>query len=160
MNHHVLYFRKMKFDMVMYAFCNLVRFREGAVWITGNLYVYIDFVSELAGAELINTKDAFLSFNTVTDHLFITIVTGVIDHFIHCIVEDVVSGFYDKEADNEAGNGIGDREAETRTGDTDESADGRECIGPVMPCICHQRGGINFLCVHFGIPEHCFFGND
>ena len=73
MNHHVLYFRKMKFDMVMYAFCNLVRFREGAVWITGNLYVYIDFVSELAGAELINTKDAFLSFNTVADHLFITI---------------------------------------------------------------------------------------
>ena len=57
MNHHVLYFRKMKFDMVMYAFCNLVRFREGAVWITGNLYVYIDFVSELAGTELNTTAD-------------------------------------------------------------------------------------------------------
>ena len=134
--HAVFDCREFSFDGIVDTLGDGVGFGEGFVAVGLDDDVEVDFGSEEAG---FHPADAVYAFGVLDDdeHLFHGFdITGVVDHFIYGVFEDVVGCFKDKDADHNAGYGIHDGEAEAGEEDTDQGADGGKGIASVMPCIC------------------------
>ena len=136
MYHAVFDCREFFFDGVVNALRDGVGFGEGFVSISLDDDVEVDFGTEEAG---FHPADTFHTINLLNHdkHLFHSFdIAGMVDHFVYGIFEDVIGCLEDEHADDNAGYGIHDGEAEACEEDTDQCTDGREGIASVMPCIC------------------------
>ena len=157
MNHDVFYVRETLLYGVMYLARDLVAFfqRKGAVGT--DLDIYIDLISELPGVQQIDLLDARDAFCALADLGFGFRGAGAVDHFADGVFKNIVGGFGDEYADQEAGDSIGDGVSHAGADHADESADGGERVAAVMPGVRHQRAGVDASGEVAGEPVHDFF---
>ena len=87
----------------------------------GNLKIHINLPPEFSCAKHIHLYNTFLLFGTATDLRLGFGITGVVDHPVCCLAEDVYRNLEDEQADYDAGNRLHYAYAQQSSPDTDQS---------------------------------------
>ena len=128
MNHNVFDIVKIVFDTVMYMLCNVMSVSKWKISIHRNLRVYVDLVAEHSGTKHIQMDNSRLLGNIIADFIFVLFAARGIEHFIQGIPENIIRYFQNKDTDDNAGDRIQNRKSKHGACNTDQGADGRECI--------------------------------
>ena len=96
MHHNMLYFRKSLFDIVMHFFGHIMCIlkRDGSVQSYFNINV--DFISKNSSSKYVNLMNIWIAHYAVAKLSLHFFVTGVVNHFVDCIFENIGSSLYDK----------------------------------------------------------------
>ena len=126
MHHAVLDGRKMRFDRIVDVLRRVVRFDQRFGGFHQDLDLHIDLRAEQPRFQFVNAQHAVRLQDDLPHLLHGLIRTGLIDHFIHGIAEDLNCGFLNEHADDDARQRVKDGHSHSRANEpTDESASER-----------------------------------
>ena len=160
MNHAVLDLGEVVFNRAVDILGNIVSLHQCQISVGFDLGIDINLGAEQTGLQTADTHDAILLADEGAHLVDGVFVAGFVNHLIDGVAENINGSLENKQTDDDAGNRVEDREAQLCAGDTDQCADGRQCVGTMVPCIGHQCAGVNFIGGNFGKPVHPFFGDN
>ena len=160
MNHDVLDLVKAFLNGGVDGLGNGVAFPQGDIAVGRDLQIHIDPVAEDPGLDQIHSQHTGLGGGALADLLLHIRITGVIHHFYNGILENIVCGLEDEQADHQAGNGIQNGIALSGGGDADEGTYGGQRIAAVVPGIGHEGPGVQRLGIVPGVPVHGLFAGN
>ena len=160
MDHAVLDSGEIRLDLVVDPVGDFVGGGQGLVAIGGDLHIYVQPAAKLPGAQQIQPQHSVLCLDGLRHGGFHLRVSGLVHQLPDGAHEDVIGGFQDEQADDQAGDGVQDGQPQLCPGDAHQGADGGQGIGAVMPGVRHEGGGVNFVRCPAGVPEHPLLGRD
>ena len=96
MHHNMLYFRKSLFDIVMHFFGHIMCILKCDGAIQSNFNINIDLISKTSSSKYIDLMTVWIAHYAGTKLSLHFFVTGVVNHFVDCIFENIGSSLYDK----------------------------------------------------------------
>ena len=145
MHHNMLHLRKLLFYRIVHTLCNAVRLPQRLIAVHSDLNINIDFVAKHTGMQKIHSQHAFLHRGTLFKRSLYFLLTGFIHHLVHSIHKDLISCLLNKNTDYQTCRRIQNRKPQPGAAHTDQRAHRRQGIGAVVPCVRHERPGINPL---------------
>ena len=142
MDHDVLDLGEAALDLVVDPLRRVVCLPERQVPVHGDLHFDIDAVAELPRLQQIDPLHLRLLHSAEADLVLRLLIAAVVHHFVHRVPENVRRGLGDEDADHNAGQGVQHGKAGSCAEDAGQGADGGEGVGPMVPGLRHQRGGI------------------
>ncbi len=107
----------------MHMLRNFVGIPERRIPVRPDFDIHINPVPEDPRAQQIHAKHPLLRQRAAFQIIFHRLVTCLVNHFVHGILENLICGFLDKKTDTQACNGIADRISKPCPRNTNQGAD-------------------------------------
>ena len=140
MDHDVLHIGEFPFNGAVDPFGDPVGIDQRNIRFHCDFQIHIDFVSKLPCMQQVDPFNAVLCADKGAQTLLKLVIAGSIKHFADSITGDFKSDFENQCADDQACDGIHDRETQLGHPDADKRSDGGDRVRTMMPGIRLESG--------------------